>query len=294
MPFVFTRAAVPSAITMLRVLSLLPALCLSQLTLDVKPSGAYEITYPGGITLSSADAAYAVRYNNALHSTADGSLTMDAPPAPTSGSDSMGTFTGYDVAFNGGVFAASFKLYPALDAILFTQSFPQGLTGMAATSDHTPHNDLSTAFPVFGPPAEQLNTSLAYLTWPECMSTGHTGRFNAAGLGNSGLQSNSGTPLALYSPGGQAVMLSPVSGMMTAQVVFAGAVGTALGAGHNAMVTEVPAGWTQETLLVGGSSVNATVMAWGDLLLQRSGKARTPPDADLIISTLGWWSDNGA
>jgi hypothetical protein len=219
---------------------------------------------------------------------------MDAPPSPTSGTDALGSYTGYSVAFNDGVFLADFKLYGDLDALLFTQTFPKGLSDMAATMDHAPQNDLSTAFPVFGPPQKDLNTSLAYLTWPECMSTGHTGMFNAQGIPNSGLQDNSGTPLVLYSQSGASMIISPVSAMMTSQVVFAGLVGTSMGVGHNAMVTEVPAGWTQETLLVGGSSVNATVMAWGDLLLQRSGKARTPPDADLIISTLGWWSDNGA
>ena len=266
---------------------------LAQLTLDVQPSGAYTVTYPG-ITLSSAAAAFAVRYDGALHSTADGSLALDAPPAPTSGNDAMGAYTGFDLTFNSGVFGASFKLYADLNALLFTQSFPKGLTGMAAAGDHSPANDLSTAFPVFGPPEAQLNTSLAYLTWPECMSTGHVGRFRAAEAGNTGLQGNSGTPLTLFAEGGQAVVLSPVSGMMTAQVVFAGAVGTALGAGHNGMVTEVPAGWTQETLLVAGDSVNATVMAFGDQLLARSGKPRTAPDADLVISTLGYWTDNGA
>ena len=286
-PHVSMRAA-------LALCSLLASPALSQLTLDVRASGDYTVTYPGGFKLASAAAAYAVRYDGALHSTADGSLVLDAPPAPTSGSDAMGAFTGFTATFNAGVYGATFKLYAALDAILFTQSFPKGLTGMAASADSKPENDLSTAFPAFGPPAAQLNTSLAYLTWPECMSTGHTGRFHAKALGDTGLQGNSGTPLALYAEGGQALMLGPVSGMMTAQVVFAGAVGTALGVGHNAMVTEVPPGWTQETLLVGGASVNATVMAWGDLLLARSGKVRTPADAGLVESTLGYWTDNGA
>jgi hypothetical protein len=273
------------------LLATAPAACAAALSLTVAPSGAYTITAPGGITLASAGAAYAVRYNGTLHSTADGTLALDAPPAPTSGADALGSYTGYTATFNGGLFGADFKLYPLVSAILFTQTFPQGLGGMAAGGDRAPENDLSTAFPVFGPPMAQLNTSLAFLTWPECMSTGHTGRFHAAGVASSGLEGNSGTPLALYAESGEAVMLSPVSGMMTAQTVFAGAVGTALGVGHNGMVTEVPRGWTQETLLVAGGSVNATVMAWGDVLLARGGKTRTPPEeqTDLVLKTLGWW-----
>ena len=274
------------------VLALLAALpgALAKVALQVRPDGSYRVTHDG-IALDSAAAAYAVRYDNVLHSTADGSLALDAAPAPISGTDALGAYTGFALAFNKNRFAASFKLYAALDSLLFSQTFPAGLSGMAAASDSSPANDLATAFPVFGPAASKLNdTNLAFLTWPECMSTGHTGVWDAAAPGASGLRGTSGTPLVLFSPNGSALMMSPVSGMMTAQIVFAGAVGTALGAGHNGAVAEVPAGWVQETLLVGGDSVNATVMAWGDILLARSGKHRTVAGTDVVISTLGWWS----
>ncbi len=282
----------PKMLHALPLLLALSAVAFGKLSLTVNSDGSYSTAQDGVVTLESAPIAYAVRYDNAVHTTDDGSLKMDAPPSPTSGTDTLGSYTGYSVAFNDGVFLADFKLYGDLDALLFTQTFPKGLSDMAATTDHAPQNDLSTAFPVFGPPQKDLNTSLAYLTWPECMSTGHTGMFNAQGIPNSGLQDNSGTPLVLYSQSGASMIISPVSAMMTSQVVFAGLVGTSMGVGHNAMVTEVPAGWTQETLLVGGTGVNNTVMAWGDLLLKRGGKHRTLPDADLVISTLGWWSDN--
>ena len=266
----------------------------AKLSLDVRGDGSYSVSNGGSISLFSALDAYAIRYSGAPHTTSDGSLKMDSAPQPISGSDSMGSYTGYMVAFNSNIFTASFKLYDALDAILFTQTFPQGLTQMAASGHRAPENDLSTGFPAFGSPQSKLNTSLAFLTWPECMSTGHVGRFTAGGVGAAGLNDNSGTPLALYAEDGSAVIMSPISGMMTAQVVFAGLVGTSLGAGHNGMLEEVPPGHALETLLVAGSSVNATVMAWGDLLLARSGKHRTLPDADLIVSTLGLWTDNGA
>jgi hypothetical protein len=280
---------------------LVPALLLalveiaqSKVDLSVSADGSYKV-YHDGIVLPSAPDAYAVRYDNAVHTVKDGSLKMDAPPASSSGSDSMGDYTSYSLSFNQNKFAASFKLYPAIDAILFTQSFPQGLTGMAATTDGSPQNDLASGFPVFFGPINQLDTDYAFLTWPECMSTGHTGLFKGSEVeSKSGLRDNTGTPLVLFASNGTAIMMSAVSNMMTAQVVLGGLVDTSLGAGFNAMLSEVPAGWTLETLLVGKSTINATVMAWGDLLLGRSGKKRTPPDADLTISTLGWWSDNGA
>ena len=269
------------------VLGLTLTLTLAKVSLVVRPDGSYSVS-SDDITLDSASVSYGVRYDGKTFVPGDGSLKMDAPPASTSGSDSMGDYTGYTVSFNSGVFGASFKLYNALNAVLFSQSFPKGLKGMASsTSDHHPENDLSTGFPVFGPPQKDLITSLAFLTWPECMSTGHTGKYTKSGVASSGLLGNSGTPLALYSERGSAIMMSPVSAMMTSQIVFADLVGTSMGVGHNGKVAEVPPGWTQETLFVGGTGVNATVMAWGDLILARSGKHRTLPDADLVISTLG-------
>ena len=104
-------------------------------------------------------------------------------------------------------------------------------------------------------------------------------------------------PLALYNASGATITISPLSGFMTAQLAHANIVNDTDGciaSGHNGMVTDVPAGWTYETVIVAGSGVNSTVMAWGDVLLARSGKTRTKADADVIISTLGWWTDNGA
>jgi hypothetical protein len=42
-----------------------------------------------------------------------------------------------------------------------------------------------------------------------------------------------------------------------------------------------------DTLIVGGSGVTSTVMAWGDVLLQRGGKTRTRAGADVAVATLG-------
>ena len=83
---------------------------------------------------------------------------------------------------------------------------------------------------------------------------------------------------------------------MTGQLAHAAIVNDTGGiaSGQNGMVTDVPAGFTYDTLVAGGAGVNDTMMAWGDALLARTGKTRTTADADLIVSTLGYWTDNGA
>jgi hypothetical protein len=81
------------------------------------------------------------------------------------------------------------------------------------------------------------------------------------------------------------------------------------------MVNPVPAGFIHQVIMVAGTGINDTMHAWGtpssyctrcvssamydndvclagDLLLQQSGKQRTKADADLVVSTLSYWTDN--
>jgi len=257
------------------------------LGLTVRPDGSYAVTLDGSTWLASGGGApaAAAAYGNAMHSTLDGSLKADGPPAAVSGSN----YTGFTQSFNGGLFAVEWALYAGANAIIFTQSFPKGLTGMAVNGGSS--KDLATAFPVF---AFANSTEIAWLTWPETMCTGVTGLWTPASVKNSGLSSDGGTPLVLYNKAATTVVLSTLRGFMTGNVGLYPAVKGGLGSGFNGMVQEVPAGWEHSTILVAGQGINNTVLAWGDLLLARTGKHRTRPDADLIVSTLGYWTDNGA
>lgn len=250
------------------------------LGLTVRPDGSYAVTLDGSPWLASGAGApaAAVAYNNAMHSTLDGSLAADGPPTPVSGVN----YTGFSQSFNAGLFEVTWALYPASNAIIFTQSFPKGLTGMAVNGGSS--KDLATAFPVF---AFANTTALAWLTWPETMCTGVTGLWTQASVKSSGLSSDGGTPLVLFNQSAATVVLSTLRGFMTGNVGLYPAVKGALGSGFNGMLQEVPAGWSHATILVAGQGINNTVMSWGDLLLAQTGKHRTRPDADLIISTLG-------
>ena len=258
-----------------------------KLGLVVGADGTYAVTVDGATWLASGAGApqAAVAYGNALHSTADGSLKADAAPTPVNGAN----YSGFRQTFNGGLFGVEWQLYEAANAIVFVQSFPQGLSGMAVNGGDS--KDLATAFPVFNFTAD---AGKAFLTWPECMCSGATGLWTAAGVKSAGLTDDGGSPLVLFDAAATTVVLSPYSGFMTANIGTYKAVQGALGAGYNGMLQSVPAGHAHYTLLLGGQGVNNTVMAFGDMLLARSGKHRTRPDADLIVSTLGYWTDNGA
>lgn len=252
-----------------------------KLGLSVLADGSYSVLVDGAAWLSSRGAPSAVvAYANALHSTADGSLKADAAPAPVNGAN----YTGFSQTFNGGLFGVEWQYYEAANAIIFVQSFPKGLTGMNVNGGNS--KDLATAFPVFNFTAD---ASKAFLTWPECMCTGATGLWTAAGSKGAGLTDDGGSPLVLFDAAATTLVLSSFSGFMTANVGTYKATGGSLAAGYNGMLESVPVGHAHHTIIVAGSGVNNTVMAFGDLLLAKNGKHRTRPDADLIISTLGYW-----
>lgn len=251
---------------MLRVITPLATLAVAhaQLGLTVRPDASYAVSLDGQTWLSSAADAYVVAYDGKHHTAKDGSLKADVAPAPISGSDILGSYAGYSVAFNNGIFIASFRLYAARNALIFQQAFPKGLVGMNITSSY---DDVATGFPSFGPPQVQLNSSdRGFLSWSGGMCPGHTGVWSASGSKSADLGSQSG-PLVLFDAAANALALSPASGFMTAQLAFGPACGTSLCAGHDGLVTDVPAGWTLETALVGGAGINSTMMALGDLLL---------------------------
>jgi hypothetical protein len=65
--------------------------------------------------------------------------------------------------------------------------------------------------------------------------------------------------------------------------------------GLNGKITKIPAGFTHTTILVGGQGIGSTIQAWGDALLKSYGKKeRTKLNADILIRSLGYWTDNGA
>lgn len=250
---------------------------------------SYAVTVDGSPWLHSAPASYVIRSQGATLSTANGKLTADSTPTSSSGTDDLGAWTGASLSFNSGLFVASFKHYEARNALSLVQAFPRGLVGMAL-DEPSADADLTTAFPAFSSPA---SGTLAYVSWSGCMCPGNVGIYGGPGEGaNIGPD---GGPLALFNASGVTLVLSPGSAFMTSQLAHASIVnGTGcIASGHNGMLTDLPAGWVYDTLFFGGQGANDTMMAFGDALLTRTGKTRTKANADLIVSTLGYWTDNG-
>src|SRR5579864_358790 len=101
-----------------------------------------------------------------------------------------------------------------------------------------------------------------------------------------------GTPWLLFDARRDAAVLSPASHFMIASLK--GDAKTDLTSTLNAGVTNLPAGFTHETLLAFASGVNAAWDLWGSALVRLQGGTRPGNDADAGLRYLGYWTDNGA
>jgi len=63
--------------------------------------------------------------------------------------------------------------------------------------------------------------------------------------------------------------------------------------GFQGEIEEVPSGTNFKVLVVRGHGINATVNKWGSILRAWHGKERPSPYADVGLSHLGYWTDNG-
>lgn len=64
--------------------------------------------------------------------------------------------------------------------------------------------------------------------------------------------------------------------------------------GVDPAIAMIPKGYETSVLLVFGAGINATVESWGNCLTSLSGKPRPANDRGPILSSFGYWTDNGA
>ena len=103
---------------------------------------------------------------------------------------------------------------------------------------------------------------------------------------------NISTPWLLFDDDANAFLISPASHFMVASMIGDGQKQVA--SGFNPDLRNVPAGFTQQTLVAFGKGINKTWDAWGKALVDLGGAKRPANDADDTLKYLGYWTDNGA
>ncbi|HUA39069.1 MAG TPA: hypothetical protein VMA35_11810 [Candidatus Sulfopaludibacter sp.] len=100
------------------------------------------------------------------------------------------------------------------------------------------------------------------------------------------------TPWLFFDDSANALVISPASHFMVASMVGDGR--TEAGSGFNPALRNLPAGFTQQTLVAFGQGINRTWDLWGGALLALHHAQRPSDDADTVLKYLGYWTDNGA
>ena len=100
------------------------------------------------------------------------------------------------------------------------------------------------------------------------------------------------TPWLLFDNDADAFVISPASHFMVASMIGDGRKEVA--SGFNPNLRNLPAGFTQQTIVVFGKGINKTWDLWGRALVDLQGSKRPADDADAVLKYLGYWTDNGA
>ena len=102
---------------------------------------------------------------------------------------------------------------------------------------------------------------------------------------------DSGSPWLIFDDAGDTFIISPASHFLIQKI--GGDARQYIVSQLRDTVTNIPAGFTQETLVASGNGINRTWNQWGRALTDLEGVSRPANDADIGLKYLGYWTDNG-
>jgi hypothetical protein len=103
--------------------------------------------------------------------------------------------------------------------------------------------------------------------------------------------SDTESPWVAFDSSYHTAILSPATHFMVAST---GTANGTLASGISSQIASLPAGFTQQTLLVIDDGIGHTFDTWGNLLTGVTGKVRPANDGDVTLSHLGYWTDAGS
>ena len=229
----------------------------SNITVTVDSSGAYSVLAQGPQWVFAGDIGRPVT-----------GITVN------SGTDNIGDYQEIDFNYTmdastaGGVLQgtprqAGIRAYDEKPIVLFTVQY------LDAASNTAPFPQLTT-YP----------QGLSHLTY-----SGSFGQYHFNQFGTD-------SPWLFFDSDSNAFILSPASDFMEASTVMGG--DGEIASGIDTRITSLPAGFTHRTFLVVGQGINNTWETWGQAMTDLQGKTRPPNDADIPLTFLGYWTDNGA
>jgi hypothetical protein len=184
----------------------------------------------------------------------------------SSGHDALGAYTRTAFAYQaGGAKKAEIRTYLTAPIVIFTDTYVDAAANNAA-------------FPVFA----------TYPALPHTLS--HQGCFGHYQFDSFAGASDS--PWLFFDSNANSFAISAANHFQQAETTMAD--NGAITAGVLASITDLPAGFARQTILVAGNGIDDTYHRWGGALTTLGGKKRTASDAGAVLNTLGYWTDHGA
>jgi hypothetical protein len=246
-----------SVFCLVSLFALAPAAFADSIT---SPSGALTVTVETSGSYQVSAKAPGWQWGGQLPSQAQTITT-------TKDKDAVGTYQQISFGFTdaGKPMTAWIRLYDDKDLLLFSQTAPQ-----ARATPPAPFPNFTTL------PANLFSFSYAN---------------NAFSAPSFKLEKTS-TPWLFFNPQDDALLISPASHFVCASMVGDGK--TEVGSGFNKKLSNLPAGFTQQTLVTLSHGINHAWDIWGQAMTDLQGKARPANDADTVLKYYGYWTDNGA
>ena len=201
------------------------------------------------------------------------------------GEDRLGRFntTIYDYG-NGNevLMEASIRTYEDPAFVVFEQFFPREIG-----SELSAERDMRAR--TFFPAIRRASN-------PDLMALSYHGIFPSVRkttLGGYRESAQGGTPLILVDARNSSLPMTVFSPLGTPKAHHMATDRTHVGAGVKATAKMIPAGTRQSFLLSAGEGVNSGMLAWGDRLLRYFNTRRADLYGDKVVSTIGFWTDNG-
>ena len=193
--------------------------------------------------------------------------TTPTTVATNSGTDNVGAYSemtfGY-VSHSGVSQTAGIRLYGNTPAILFTHTY------LAASTNDLAFPNLTT-YP----------TNLYQIGFKDVA-------FGFYGFGAYAPDS----PWVFFDTNFNSFVISPATNYMIASDLKLG--NGSIICGLNSAITNLPAGFRHQAILVVQNGINNSFNTWGNTLTSLSGKTRPANDAAIELQKLGYWTDNGA
>ncbi len=182
-----------------------------------------------------------------------------------SGTDAIGSYTEITFGWQGGVArTGGIRIYASNMSVLFTTQY------LAAAANAEPFPTLAT-----------------YPYDPYHLDYQH-GAFSTYEFRWASDQG----PWLSFDGSDEAFLLSPAANYMTSQIVKNA--DSSLSSRIDTRIANLPQGFTHRTILTVGIGINHVYDMWGSALTALGGKTRAANNADVTLSKLGYWTDNGA